>query len=224
MINRGIGMTAAAVRDSRRTDLAAGRNRIVAGELKGRCVARLFLGERQILEPERDSVAAAIAAVRAAIEERHRERLARRKNGVPTAAEFAEALELMAGDLPDGHRGMLRAHRCAPGRTLTSREIARAGGYADFEAANLQYGLLGRRIAELLNYRPDRRRSDNQPIWTKTLAAGQPHQASGLWTWTMHENSPRQWTRSDGKTAGASGGVTPLRVWQSVSRISRAPA
>lgn len=180
-------MTASAVRESRRIDIAVGRYRVIAGALNGRCIAKLFLGKRQILEREGDSVASAVAAVKAAIEERHRERLARRKDGVPTSKEFAEVLERLADELPDGHRNMLRAHRRASGRTLTSREIARAGGYEDFEAANLQYGLLGRKIAKLLDYQPDRRPSDGQPIWTKTLATGQLHQTSGLWTWTMHD-------------------------------------
>ena len=123
--------------------------------------------------------------MKTAVEERDRERLAKRKDGVPTSEEFAEALEELTDELTEGHLKMLQAHQRAHERTLTSREIARAGGYKDFEAANLQYGLLGRKIAELLGYRPERRSSDDQPIWTLALATGQ--QTNGLWTWTMHD-------------------------------------
>jgi hypothetical protein len=180
-------MTASGTRYSRRTDVAFGRYRIIAAESRGRYVAKLFLGRRQVLEREGNSVDSTIMAVKSAIERRDRERLCRRRDGVPTAEEFAEALEYFADEFPKSHLNMLHAHRRAPGRTLTSREIARAGGYKDYEAANLQYGLLGRKIAELLEYRPERRFSDDHPIWTLTLANGQRDQRSDLWRWTMHD-------------------------------------
>ena len=40
MINRGIDMTASTSRKVRRTDIAFGRYRTIAGELKGSCIAK----------------------------------------------------------------------------------------------------------------------------------------------------------------------------------------
>ena len=42
-----------------------------------------------------------------------------------------------------GQRAMLRAHYEAPGRKITATQLAQAAGFANFSAANLQYGLLG---------------------------------------------------------------------------------
>lgn len=44
----------------------------------------------------------------------------------------------------------LAAHHSAPGRTSTATKLARAAGYKNFSALNLQYGVLARRIGERL--------------------------------------------------------------------------
>ncbi|SLK07486.1 hypothetical protein [Novosphingobium mathurense] len=111
----------------------------------------------------------AIEAVRAYLDgEAEKRRTARGPDGVPAALEFAEAFEQIA--ITDGQKAMLDAHLAAPGHILTATQLAHAAGYASYEAANAQYGLLARALAEELEWTPAEQGPDGHPIWTFTLA------------------------------------------------------
>jgi len=57
--------------------------------------------------------------------------------------------------LPGGKQlKFLQAHYAATGRTSTATQLAHSAGYAAWHALNLQYGLLGKRIAKVLDH-PD---------------------------------------------------------------------
>jgi hypothetical protein len=43
---------------------------------------------------------------------------------------------------------MLQAHLAAEGHILAATQFAAAGGYASYEPANRQYGVLGRKLAQ----------------------------------------------------------------------------
>ena len=64
-------------------------------------------------------------------------------------AEFKRALELIG---PPGGRQLrfLQAHYSSPGRASTATKLAWAAGYKNFNALNLQYGTLARRVGEAL--------------------------------------------------------------------------
>jgi len=62
---------------------------------------------------------------------------------------FKRALELIG---PPGGQQLrfLQAHYSSPGRASTATNLALAAGYKNFNALNLQYGTLARRIGEAL--------------------------------------------------------------------------
>ncbi len=126
-------------------------------------------GGRKIAEAESDTVEGCLVVLRDLLDRRAEAEAARRVDGVPTAAEFAEALALLAPRMHDGWWAMLRAHRVAPDRALTAGELAEAADYQNYSAANLQYGRLGFELAQILNYKPETR-SDGTPVWTSTIA------------------------------------------------------
>lgn len=65
---------------------------------------------------------------------------------------FKRALELIG--MPGGRQlEFLQAHYSSPGRASTATNLARAAGYRNFNALNLQYGTLARRIGEALGVR-----------------------------------------------------------------------
>ena len=67
----------------------------------------------------------------------------------PTRAQFVEALKLIR--LPRGRQlEFLRAHLKAPERKMTARALAKAVGYRSYRGINLQYGILGRDIGQVL--------------------------------------------------------------------------
>ncbi len=67
---------------------------------------------------------------------------------VPTASQYVHALQEIA--MTEKQKTMLLFHYSAHNRTVTFTELASAGGYADYNTANLQYGKLGRVLGEEL--------------------------------------------------------------------------
>lgn len=69
----------------------------------------------------------------------------------------------------------------------------RAAGKGSFEYANLQYGRLGRELADEMEFTPaESSAATNQPIWTFTLATGtrdateaQPSDEYVEWRWKL---------------------------------------
>ncbi len=106
---------------------------------------------------------------------------------IPSAARFKEAL-LALRPINDNHLKMLREHFRAPGHRLTATQLAEAAGYADYGAANLQYGKLGREIGEYLSFPPPLVSDDGQPYYTSVLASGERGTGTGAdahYVWTM---------------------------------------
>jgi hypothetical protein len=71
-----------------------------------------------------------------------------------TAEDYTRALGTVIGEgLPVKHLHLLRAHCEAPKRKRTNDRLAKAVGYANYRAANLQYGRLAHRVATELGVR-----------------------------------------------------------------------
>ena len=91
-----------------------------------------------------------------------------------TAKEYASAFYNL--QLGPHHMQMLLANYHAPNRTLTATMMANAMGYANYNAANLHYGVLGGLIGEKLGWDPlpeykvnvlvDFRNENTQLLWT----------------------------------------------------------
>jgi hypothetical protein len=60
------------------------------------------------------------------------------------------ALSLLEPDMPAKHRLLLEEHYRAPAHTVTARSLAWSVGYDHYGAVNLQYGILARKICEIL--------------------------------------------------------------------------
>jgi len=104
---------------------------------------------------------------------------------LPSAAEYRIAFESVLPGSPEGHQAMLDAHLNAAANRITATELARAAGYAGYEAANLQYGKLARRICEALQFTPPVGNS-GEPTFTYVLATSMKTPSQD-WVWTLHE-------------------------------------
>ena len=68
---------------------------------------------------------------------------------IPTRNQFVRALNEIG--LPSGRQQVfLREHANAPGRALTARRLAESVHYQNYGGINLQYGLLAKRIGQVL--------------------------------------------------------------------------
>lgn len=143
------------------------RYRIVAGQRDGACQAVAYLGRRKIYTTGGETVDAAVAAVKRILDE-HLVRLAReRVDGVPSEAEFREALLVVDMALPEQVVRLLSAHSRCPGGAATLSDLARLSGW-DEATVKLKYVQAGRQIANLLGFspRPNKRERPFAPILT----------------------------------------------------------
>ncbi len=177
-----------------RKDLKYRRYRILAAQVGGTCRAIAYAGNRKIAAIEGETQEAAVDALKIVLDTRDRDQFRARRDGVPTAEEYREAFQAIAQSITKAQLAMLKAHYHAtadrnlanvPDRTLGTEELALAAGYPNHTTVNLQYGKLGRRLAEYLNYSPPNSELRGDEVWTLTLATGQKFAGAGLWIWTM---------------------------------------
>ncbi len=166
---------------------------VIAATVNGRPSAAVYRGPGNMLRRlEAEGIDDVIAEAVGWIDQRREAYVAARvlpggnRTAVASAEEFGEALDLLELSRPEA--AMLAAHARAEDLRLTAAELARAGGYADFSAANLHYGLLGRRFAEAMDLAPIAQRDDGSRIWTTALAewiaGGQDEKVA---IWRMHD-------------------------------------
>ena len=84
----------------------------------------------------------------------------------------------------ESEHALLRVHAKAPKQSMTMRELARLALRSDSPgAANLGYGKFAHRVAQQLNWEPDRRK-DGKAIWMSAIAEDwHPH--DGEWEMVM---------------------------------------
>lgn len=97
----------------------------------------------------------------------------------PTMEKYRKALRQVEAD---GHFDntqyltMLKAQYVSEGHIITATRLAEAAGYANYNAANLQYGTMAKLLANHLGYLPPKR-SSGERMWWCTLSNG--NEASG---------------------------------------------
>ena len=109
----------------------------------------------------------AIEVAKSMISNHNLNQQANRINGIPTAKEFAEALTAIKPS--DAHWDMLKAHYNAPGKKLTSTQLATVAGYEHLSVANMQYGVLGHKLSDYLDYEPLGKYKNGDPLWITIL-------------------------------------------------------
>ena len=153
-------------------------------------------------EATRDEVIVALKAQVDAAETEHRE--IRERDGFPGVAEVHMALKQIA--ISKGQDAMLHAHMRAPDMCLTATELAAAAGSQHYEAANSQYGKLGKKLAEELDWTPVP--YDGLITWTFVLATGadaagspiaEAGPASQHWRWRMRPQIAQAIALLDGR-------------------------
>jgi hypothetical protein len=160
------------------------RHVLVAAERNGRWMGRAWKEKTSIADAEGETAEAVLDALRGAVDSRF-ELAAVSRGANPKAAEYVVAFRTILDRLSDGHLAMLKAHYHAHGRRLTATELANAAGYANYSAANLQYGLVGKAIYEEVPMELPRL-SDGSLIYTFTLAIqGNPGAEEEQWIWEM---------------------------------------
>lgn len=146
---------------------------------------RAMLAGAIILDAQAASEAEVVAALRTGLDAHEQRARDEVESRIPPAAAYATALLALGRSLGGNRRSMLRALHAAPERTLTATQLAKAAGYPNYHSANLQFGLLGKALADKLGMILPLR-ADGTPVATMSLATGPGAEVdTGDWPWTM---------------------------------------
>lgn len=104
---------------------------------------------------------------------------------IPSVAEYKRAFLAIEPSIPKAQREMLLANYHAPSRTITTAELAKKVGYKSYSAAVLQYGRLGHRLCELLEYQPTMTMSNGDLVWTSVVADAPSKRSIDEWEWKL---------------------------------------
>lgn len=100
---------------------------------------------------------------------------------IATTEQFKHALLAVRDkNLHPNHLVMLQAQCRSPASTITATQLAAAAKYANYNAANLQYGLLAMQVAAALGYTPVEKHADGSPCWWTTLSYSNEHKAEEI--------------------------------------------
>lgn len=149
--------------------------RIVAGQMNGACQAIGYHGRHRIAAAAGKSVEEAVAEVKGELGKRSAALRQTRNNGMPTAAEYREALVAASVALPDGATTVLRIHSQQPGATATFAELARRSGEDEAGIARA-YGRMGRSLEGMLNLSFESDGFDRQLATMQSFAVIEPSQ------------------------------------------------
>lgn len=153
-----------------RTEATHRHFRIVAGRHgDNACQAIAYLGMARVAAIGGTTVAAAVSSLRAALDERCDRQRRARISGVPTSAEFREALMAIDPSRTDPALALLTQHSHRPGAVVTMSDLARFTGN-DESTLKSMYGRLGRKLAGILAFSPEQEGLDRSMLPMLTFA------------------------------------------------------
>ena len=157
---------------------------IVARLHEGRPKGRVYKDKQVVPDCEGQSISELRENLKSFVDDRLDE-IAEQRDTPPSGEEYVYAFHKIHEGLSDGHCAMLKAHYHAENQTITATELAEAAGYANYSAANLQYGLVGFALNEELPIKLPRR-DDGTPVATAALATpGEKNGSEAHWTWKL---------------------------------------
>jgi hypothetical protein len=156
-----------------------------ARAFRGGRIAWDGLGEVHRGATQQDAINAVIEVLKA-FDSRER---ALRAEAYPTAKEVQVAIKAMDRTITPKQWAMLMAHLRAPNHIMTATELADAAGYDSYTAVNIQYGTLGKNLADELDWKPQIEKGNQEPTWTFALAVGADEDGSAKpdahWRWEL---------------------------------------
>jgi hypothetical protein len=107
---------------------------------------------------------------------------------VPSSETYKQAFLKLRNSISEKQMQMLRAHYRATNHSITATDLAKAAGYKSFQTANLQYGKLGRKLRDVMEYTAEGQAS-------YVLASFLPPNAEGNTEWLliMHAEVAGHW-------------------------------
>jgi hypothetical protein len=160
------------------------RHKLLAAYHEGLYKGRVWKGKVLLNEIEGNGIEDVLAKLKDYVDSRFRPQHPENSDRLDVS-EYVQAFRSMISDFTDGHVAMLKAHYNASNQCITATQLAEAAGYANYGAANLQYGNIGKALAEEL-YLALPTRGDGTPIYTYALAtAGDPRGEEDHWVWKL---------------------------------------
>jgi hypothetical protein len=109
-----------------------------------------------------------------------------KRSATADAATYARAFAFLWPKLTHNQREMIRAQYRAPGRTLSTRELAAVSGWKSHSPVNLWYGLAGFALFGEVPREINQRNEDGGPVYSFALSTGErTGEESAAWEWTL---------------------------------------
>lgn len=106
---------------------------------------------------------------------------------IPTYDDFKRGLR--AGALADIDLDTLDCFLRAPGYARTATELAAQLGNADGHSyGNLRVGTLGSKLADAMSFTPNRRSSNDEPMYWNVIASGHHRDEDDHFVFTLHDD------------------------------------
>jgi hypothetical protein len=137
-----------------RTEIEHGLYRIIAGQRGKSFKAIAYVDMRKVAETSGENAEEAINSLKAFLDAKTAKRKEGRKEEVPSAAEFKDALEVLRVNMPDRLMDILFTHRRLPDDTATMLQLARISSGWTSTVMEVEYARLGRKISRLLGFSP----------------------------------------------------------------------
>ncbi len=104
---------------------------------------------------------------------------------IPTNEQYLEALKSI--DMTQNQKKMLKEHYDAPNRTITYTELADAADYENHGGANLQYGLLAKKIGDAIGFEyADEENNPEKKFHGSAIGMGNPYTTGDNFELVMH--------------------------------------
>ena len=94
-----------------------------------------------------------------------------------TVDDYVRAFKALCEQLTESDIRLLRVHYAAPEHVATATELARGVGFANYNAVNLRYGLLGKKFLDYFGVALEK--------YAKVNALVTLEKTSGEWEWTL---------------------------------------
>lgn len=98
---------------------------------------------------------------------------------------YARAWSYLWPKLTDNQRAMIDAQYHAPGRTMTTIELAKSVGWTSHSSVNLWYGLAGFALFGEVPREISEKNGMGAPVYSFALSTGERVNANKHWSWTL---------------------------------------
>ncbi len=193
-----------------RVELQYGLYQSIGGEVGASFKAVAYVGRRRVAESSGEAADSTISSLKSYLDIRSANHRQGRKEGVPTAAEFRDALASLRPDVPLPVMELLTTHSKLPGEAATLSQLAKISLGCTPSAVEIEYLRIGRKLSKLLEFSPETNGISGQLATMFVLAT--PQKSAREDAWKLRRELCEALAELDGKPRANKGDERPCEL------------